>query len=56
VGNRSWNFGEKDWSEQVKAILDALPHGLEISAPEVLFAKIEDADIEAWKLQFGGDA
>ncbi len=54
-GNRSWNFGSDDWTSQIKAILDALPHGLEISAPEVLFAKIEDADVETWKAQFGGE-
>ncbi len=53
--NRTWNFGDNDWSGQIKAILDALPHGLEINAPEVLFAKIEDADIAAWKTRFGGE-
>lgn len=52
--NRSWDFGEGDWKEQIKAILDALPHGLEISAPDVLFAKIEDAQVEEWKQRFGG--
>ena len=51
---RTWNFGKGDWKEQVKAILDALPHGLEISAPDVLFAKIEDADVEEWKQRFRG--
>ena len=25
AGNRTWGFGEGDWPEQVKAILDALP-------------------------------
>lgn len=53
--NRTWGFGEGKWEDQIKAILDALPHGLEISAPEVLFAKIEDADVEAWKERFGGE-
>ncbi len=53
--NRTWKFGEGDWNERVKAILDALPHGHEISAPEVLFTKIEDADIEEWKQRFGGE-
>jgi len=53
--NRTWNFGDSDWKTQVKAILDALPHGLEINAPEVLFAKIEDADVAAWKQRFGGE-
>ena len=54
-GNRSWNFDNDDWATQIKAILNALPHGLEISAPEVLFAKIEDTDIDVWKAQFGGE-
>ncbi len=58
--NRTWNFvgqdGKIEWEEQIKAILDALPHGLEISAPDVLFAKIEDTDVEAWKQRFGGEA
>ena len=54
AGNRSWVFSGEDWKEQIKAILDALPHGLEISAPDVLFAKIEDADVEEWKQRFGG--
>ncbi len=53
--NRTWNFGAKDWEGQVKAALDALPHGLEISAPDVLFAKIEDGDVEQWSERFGGE-
>lgn len=31
-----------------------LPIGLTISSPDVLFAKIEDTDIEAWNERFGG--
>ncbi|MEE9273399.1 MAG: methionine--tRNA ligase [Robiginitomaculum sp.] len=58
AGKRTWNFGDEGWrqnaKEQVKVILDALPHGLEISAPDVLFAKIEDTDVEQWRAQFGG--
>jgi methionyl-tRNA synthetase len=45
---RSWNFGE------VPALLDALPVGLEISAPPVLFAKIEDDQLAEWSARFGG--
>ena len=54
AGNRTWGFGDGDWEGQVKAILDALPHGLEISAPDVLFTKIEDDDVAAWSARFGG--
>ncbi len=50
-GNRSWKFGDVS---NVAALLDALPHGLEISAPPVLFTKIEAEDIEAWTEKFGG--
>jgi methionyl-tRNA synthetase len=45
---RSWNFGE------VPALLNALPIGLEISAPPVLFAKIEDDQLAEWSARFGG--
>ncbi|MGE3143514.1 MAG: methionine--tRNA ligase [Hyphomonadaceae bacterium] len=36
------------------ALLDRLPRGAPIHAPDVLFRKIEDADVEAWKTRFGG--
>lgn len=49
--NRTWNFG--DYSG-IPKLIDALPHGLPVSAPDVLFTKIEDSDIENWKTQFGG--
>jgi len=45
---RSLKFGD------VSAILEALPVGLEISAPDVLFPKIEDTDIADWVERFGG--
>ena len=51
--NRTWNFG--DFSG-IPDLIDALPHGLSISAPDVLFTKIEDSDIEDWSKQFGGNA
>ncbi len=35
-------------------LLDALPHGLEISPPDVLFSKIEDAQVAEWTERFGG--
>ena len=48
--NRTWKFGGA-----AKA-LNALPIGLEISAPPVLFTKIEADDIETWTERFGGSA
>ena len=50
-GNRTWNFGDTDG---IKDLLDALPHGLSIAAPDVLFTKIEDDDVATWTEQFGG--
>jgi methionyl-tRNA synthetase len=35
-------------------VWDALPRGLKIDPPEVLFKKIEDADVAAWAERFGG--
>ena len=52
-GNRTWNFGGV---EDIAALLGALPLGLEISAPDVLFTKIEDSDIADWAERFGGGA
>jgi len=49
--NRSWKFGDVS---KLRDLLDALPHGLDISAPPVLFTKIEAEDIEAWTERFGG--
>jgi len=51
--NRTWNFGDMT---EVGGLLEALPHGLDISAPPVLFTKIEAEDIEAWTQRFGGAA
>ncbi|MAN46619.1 MAG: methionine--tRNA ligase [Alphaproteobacteria bacterium] len=45
---RSFQFGD------IQALLDALPHGHEISPPDVLFQKIEDSQVEEWAEQFGG--
>ncbi|MGJ8562861.1 MAG: methionine--tRNA ligase [Alphaproteobacteria bacterium] len=49
--NRTWNFG--DFSK-VADLIDALPHGLDISAPDVLFPKIEDESVASWSETFGG--
>ncbi|MEM7730439.1 MAG: methionine--tRNA ligase [Pseudomonadota bacterium] len=45
--DRDWDF--EGWA-------DALPAGHAVSAPDVLFAKIEDAQIEEWADRFGGEA
>lgn len=51
-GNRTWNFGN---ASDIETLIDALPHGMAISAPDVLFSKIEDEDITAWVERFGGE-
>lgn len=35
-------------------LLDKLPRGLSFTPPDVLFKKIEDSDLAAWKDRFGG--
>jgi methionyl-tRNA synthetase len=45
---RSWNFGE------VKDLLDALPVGHTVAAPELLFSKIEEDSVADWTERFGG--
>jgi len=52
-GNRTWKFGVLD---DIATLIDALPIGLEIAAPDVLFTKIEDNDIVEWTERFGGGA
>ncbi|KPP83125.1 MAG: methionyl-tRNA synthetase MetG [Oceanicaulis sp. HLUCCA04] len=48
-GNRAW----PDWQD--KTLLDALPRGLAITPPNLLFAKIEDASVDEWRERFGGE-
>ena len=48
--NRSWKFGEP------ATLINALPIGHNISAPDVLFTKIDDTDIADWAERFGGGA
>ncbi len=36
-------------------LLSALPAGLEIAPPPVLFKKVEDEDVSAWMARFGGE-
>ena len=50
--NRSWNFAS---SENITKLIDALPFGHEINSPDVLFAKIEDNDVEIWAEKFKGN-
>ncbi|WP_018995943.1 methionine--tRNA ligase [Hirschia maritima] len=40
--------------DDVSGILNALPIGMEVRAPDVLFSKIEDAHVEEWTEKFGG--
>lgn len=47
-GNRRWPYPEGH------GLLDALPRGLAISSPDVLFTKIEDAQVEEWTARFSG--
>lgn len=42
------------WPKQIAGALDALPRGLAITPPDVLFKKIEDVDVAAWAERFGG--
>ncbi|MCR6643516.1 MAG: methionine--tRNA ligase [Terricaulis sp.] len=42
------------WPKQIAGALDALPRGLAITPPDVLFKKIEDTDVAAWAERFGG--
>jgi len=50
--NRTWKFG--DFSG-IPELIDALPYGLPVDAPDVLFTKIEDDHIAQWTAKFGGD-
>ncbi|MFZ4122184.1 MAG: methionine--tRNA ligase [Caulobacterales bacterium] len=46
--NRTWPKADDP------ALLSALPTGLPFTPPDVLFKKIEEADIAAWSQRFGG--
>jgi methionyl-tRNA synthetase len=46
--NRRWPLPED------AGVWDALPRGLEVTPPDVLFRKIEDADVAAWAERFNG--
>jgi methionyl-tRNA synthetase len=35
-------------------VLDVLPHGRAVKAPDVLFRKVEDGQVAEWRERFGG--
>lgn len=47
--------GDDPWPFNVGEALDRLKPGQPFTAPDVLFAKIEDEQIEAWRTQFGAE-
>jgi methionyl-tRNA synthetase len=48
--NRTWPQARD------KSLWEALPRGHRFAPPDVLFKKIEDADVAAWSARFGGGA
>ena len=50
------SVGETDlsWPLATDDLLDRLPHGQSVAAAEVLFRKIEDAQVTEWAERFGG--
>jgi len=50
--NRTWDFG--DFSS-IADLINTLPHGHVVGAPDVMFTKIEDDQIAEWSAKFGGD-
>ena len=50
-GDREMGFGT---STDYTKLLDALPRGKAVTAPPVLFAKIEDTQVAEWTARFGG--
>jgi methionyl-tRNA synthetase len=49
--NRKMGFGA---GTDFAKLLDAMPRGVAITPPPVLFAKVEDAQVAEWTAQFGG--
>lgn len=49
---RTWNFGD---AAGIAELIAALPSGLSVTPPDLLFAKIEDDDVTAWSEKFGGE-
>jgi methionyl-tRNA synthetase len=50
-GNRQMGFGA---ATDYAKLLDALPRGMAVKPPPVLFAKVEDAQVAEWTARFGG--
>ena len=50
IPQEHWNFNFRS----PEGVLNALPPGLAITPPDVLFQKIEDEQVAAWTEQFGG--
>ncbi|WP_373002570.1 methionine--tRNA ligase [Hyphomonas sp.] len=50
IPQEHWNFNFRS----PEAVLNALPPGLAITPPDVLFQKIEDEQVAEWTEQFGG--
>jgi methionyl-tRNA synthetase len=50
IPQEHWNFNFRS----PEALLNALPPGLAITPPDVLFQKIEDEQVAEWTEQFGG--
>ena len=51
---RAMGAEDAPWPEGVAAALQALPPGHGFAVPDVLFAKIADAEREAWEARFAG--
>ena len=49
AGNRRWP------TESATILLDVMRHGTPVTPPDVLFAKVEDEQVEEWKARFGGE-
>jgi methionyl-tRNA synthetase len=45
---------DTSWPDDVEAALSVLPAGHAFTVPEVLFAKIQDEERDAWQEKFSG--
>ena len=47
---------DRNWPDAgATDLLDRLPHGMEVTPPDVLFKKIEDDLVAEWTIRFGGE-
>lgn len=51
---KAMGLSSLDWPEDVAAAMVALPAGSAFTVPDVLFRKITDEEIEAWRIRFAG--